>query len=196
MVLIDPSSLESQGAIVTTRKWFNNTIPYTITASAQTRRQIQTAVRFLNERTNTRWIPRTNERDYVEFINSGGCWSYVGRIGGKQQVGLGSDGCGVPATLHEMGHALGFHHEQSRRDRNQHVRLNCTVINCQNINWAIQREARNFGNYDYYSIMHYGAFFGGQQVIFPLKAGIDPNKIGTSSRLTATDIAAVNFLYP
>jgi Astacin (Peptidase family M12A) len=197
MVLAGTAGLESQGAIVTTRKWLNNTVPYTINASTQTRRQIQAAVRFFNERTHARWVPRTNQSDYVEFINSDGCWSYVGRIGGKQQVGLGgSSGCGVPATLHEMGHAVGFHHEQSRRDRNQNVRLNCNIVDCQDINWAIQREAKNFGKYDYYSIMHYGAFWGNQQVIFPLQAGIDPNKIGASSRLTAIDIAAVNFLYP
>ena len=31
------------------------------------------------------WITRTNQRDYVEFTsNDSGCYSYVGRIGGRQ----------------------------------------------------------------------------------------------------------------
>lgn len=42
------------------------------------------------------------------------CWSYVGRIGGKQDISIGS-GCGFKGTvIHEILHALGFFHEHTR----------------------------------------------------------------------------------
>ena len=47
----------------------------------------------------------------------------IGRQGGKQQISLGN-GCGTKGVaIHEMMHALGFFHEQSRRDRDQYIRI-------------------------------------------------------------------------
>ena len=41
------------------------------------------------------------------FIKGGGCWSYVGRVGGKQQISFGN-GCVHEKTIqHEVIHALG-----------------------------------------------------------------------------------------
>ena len=189
--------MQAQSAIVTTRKWPNNVIPYTISATSNTRAEVLQAINYYNTKTNLRWVARTTQTDYVKFINSPGCWSYVGRIVGMQEISLSSNGCGIGGALHEMGHALGFHHEQSRPDRNLYVRVRLDLIptSIQN-NWAIESEAKAFGPYDYYSIMHYNLFYNGQKVIEVLKPGIDQSQIGNGIVLTPTDLSAVNFLYP
>ena len=52
------------------------------------------------------------------------CWSFVGRRGGKQVVSLARSGCLYHHTVqHELLHALGFNHEQTRSDRDKHIRV-------------------------------------------------------------------------
>ena len=53
----------------------------------------------------------------------------IGRQGGKQQISLGR-GCGYKGVaIHEMMHALGFYHEQSRLDRDNYITFNWNNIN-------------------------------------------------------------------
>lgn len=46
---------------------------------------IEQGINEYHRRTCVRWKPRTYEKDYVSFTNQPtGCWSSVGRIGGRQ----------------------------------------------------------------------------------------------------------------
>lgn len=70
-------------------------------------------------------------------------------------------GCGrVGVIVHELAHALGFWHEQSRTDRDDHI----TIVK-ENIHPLMLRNFKKYGHdltdplgvkYDYDSIMHYG----------------------------------------
>lgn len=81
------------------------------------------------------WITSryTNGTPFIEFFNGDSCSSYVGREGrysyfkeGQIITLKGSDSGGghciwSDTIQHEMMHALGFQHEQSRPDRNDYV---------------------------------------------------------------------------
>ncbi|VDO95385.1 unnamed protein product [Heligmosomoides polygyrus] len=60
-----------------------------------------------------------------------GCWSFVGRIGGVQNLSLGNGCESVSIAAHELGDALGFFHTHSRYDREQFI-----TVNVQNIKFS------------------------------------------------------------
>lgn len=80
--------------------------------------------------------------------------------GGQQFINL-EDNCTTGTAIHEIGHAVGLFHEQSREDRNNFVRINRENIESgkeDNFDQAIPI-SDDYGPYDYGSIMHYGRYF-------------------------------------
>lgn len=57
------------------------------------------------------------------------CWSFFGKTGGRQHLGLMRSGClHKGAIQHELNHVLGFIHEQTRSDRDEYVKINWQFI--------------------------------------------------------------------
>jgi len=130
--------------------------------------------------------------DYVEIIrgaSGSGCWSYVGRIGGRQDLNLQQDGCIYKYVVqHEMIHALGYFHEQSRADRDAHVNILWNNIQ-EGLAYAFEIEPNTdtFNvPYDTSSIMHYAsdAFSNNGQPTILRKDG---GSIPYPTRLTLND---------
>jgi len=142
---------------------------------------------------------RSEYADYIAFIPAPGttCSSYVGRQKGKQEINL-SPRCTTMNTVHEIGHALGLWHEQSRADRNSYVRIvweNIDEDHKYNFDQHLT-DGKDFGEYDYQSIMHYPSYAfskNGQQTIIPLMDGVE---IGQRNHLSENDMAAINAMYP
>ena len=55
------------------------------------------------------------------------CWSYIGLRGGKQDISI-APGCTELRPAHEIFHALGRWHEQSRPDRDNFVTINLNNV--------------------------------------------------------------------
>ena len=68
-------------------------------------------------------------------------------------------GYGFGTAVHEIGHAIGFWHEQSRPDRDDYVKINLTNVQAgleHNFMKQTSSEIDSCGSeYDYGSIMHY-----------------------------------------
>lgn len=149
------------------------------------------------------WVKRTFQNNYVKFVKKDGCWSYVGNIRdekGFQELSIG-DGCETTDTiLHEMFHAMGFYHEQSRPDRNIYVEIlweNVQKGQKENFNKYKNKDVDYLSSqYDYNSIMHYGklAFSKNGQPTIRVVGGKDRN-FGAAKKLSDIDKLRLNALY-
>uniref|UniRef100_A0A3Q3L8C9 Metalloendopeptidase n=1 Tax=Labrus bergylta TaxID=56723 RepID=A0A3Q3L8C9_9LABR len=153
-----------------------------------------------HRKTCLRFVPRKNEYDYISIENKAGCFSNLGRTGGRQVLSLNRQGCLYHGIIqHEINHALGFQHEQSRSDRDNYVRINWENIDPQMAGNFHREESTNNLNtpYDYSSIMHYGrtafSIQYGKDSITPIP---DPNvQIGQRKGMSYWDIMRINLLY-
>ncbi|MBK8270012.1 MAG: M12 family metallopeptidase [Planctomycetes bacterium] len=102
------------------------------------------------------FIQRTNQANYIYIFNGTGNWSYVGMTGGRQDLSIYNWDYKY-IMMHELAHALGVWHEQSRPDRDSYVQINTGNIQSgMESNFDIQSGAQTHGDYDFDSIMHYG----------------------------------------
>ncbi|XP_078588026.1 uncharacterized protein LOC144869039 [Branchiostoma floridae x Branchiostoma japonicum] len=172
----------------------------TTTASAGSEvGRIQAAMEEFNRRTCIRFVPRTNEQNYIHIRKSTGCHAYVGVQGGAQEVSLG-DGClGKATIMHELMHAAGFWHEHSRPDRDDWVYI--YLENVPQAQWHAfdkHSESRTLGlQYDYGSIMHYESHafsMNGRQVIVP-RHSTNGVVLGAATDFSSLDLQKLNTLY-
>ncbi len=183
------------------KTWPNNTVFYEIDRNLENQRRVTDAIAHWEANTALRFIRRTNQEDYIRFTTGEGCSSFIGRIGGKQDLLL-HPRCSTGNTIHEIGHAVGLWHEQSRVDRDNYI-----IINFENIE---ERAKRNFNTYeqsgrdgqeltsrlDLNSIMMYGSFFfssnGEPTIVRRDGSTFEIQRDG----LSFGDIAGINQLYP
>ena len=152
---------ERGATVVRDGVWPNGVVPYEIDRSLEGDIRVTAAIEHWNTRTAIKLVSHPNQSDqsnFIRFVAGAGCSSYVGRVGGRQDVTLGA-GCSTGAAIHEIGHAIGLWHEQSRHDRDDFV-----IIHWDNI---APDASHNFDKYplgidacwyDFDSIMHYNSF--------------------------------------
>nr|AWD90193.1 hatching enzyme [Carassius auratus red var.] len=176
-------------------------VPYIVSSefSSNEKSVITNAMSSFHSRTCIRFVPRSTQTDYISIENRDGCFSSLGRTGGKQVVSLNRQGCVYHGIVqHELLHALGFYHEQTRSDRDQYVRINFENIS-PDMAYNFQKQNTNNQNtpYDYGSIMHYG------RTAFSIRYGLEtitpiPDRtvqIGQRQGMSNIDILRINKLY-
>jgi len=196
---------ERNGIKSLSRRWTNGRMPYVIPDasgfSASEKNLIRKAMDDYAAKTCIQFVERTNERDYIKFVREGGCWSYVGRTGGEQKVSLVGGCMHHYIIIHELMHAAGFYHEQSRPDRDNYVTINWGNICCgasSNFRKQTTATVQTFNEpYDLTSVMHYRetAFSTDRRNKKTIVAKDGTSPLGNNVGFSQVDINKLNKLY-
>ncbi|KAL6096246.1 mep1a [Pungitius sinensis] len=199
-IAIDPS----RNAILDQKRRWKFPIPYILTDSLELNAKgvILQAFEEYRLRSCVDFKPYEGESSYISFTKLSGCWSYVGDDRTGQNVSIGSR-CDTKAIVqHELLHALGFYHEQSRSDRDNYVKI-----------WWDQIEEgmdHNFNKYeddfitdlntpyDYESIMHYRPLSFNKNDSVPTITTTIPyfnEVIGQRLDFSSVDVSRLNRMY-
>lgn len=153
--------------------WPGGVVPYDLSMLTEAQQALARRAMVRWEATGAKifFVPRSNQIECVYFTgstNAGNNTSHDGfRQGARTDVNITAfwwrQAEWMPA--HELGHALGFHHEHQRWDRDQFVKINYENIKpgrehdydwIAQTNWIVSSTA-----YDYRSIMHYRVCWAG-----------------------------------
>jgi hypothetical protein len=133
---------------------------------------------------------------YLEFVNGSGNSSHVGRIGGRQEVNIAAFQP-VSVAIHEIGHAIGLRHEQSRFDRDNSISLNLSNVHSDNHHNFTKYTTNYFavGPLDYNSVMMYGSFDFALDSSIPVMTRHDGSTWTGGDVLADADRSWANYIY-
>jgi len=208
----NPAEASKRGYALTINKkrWTNKIVPYVLdnTWTNAHKDTLKAVIADYQRWTCIEIKPRTNEYNYIRIQDGNGCNSFVGMLksasrNGMQQVNLGVRGCRSHATMtHELGHAIGFHHEQNRPDRDNYITVVFANVKPRFASqFKFQKKSSTYGvAYDYGSVMHYGGTSfsidkrGGKKTMIT-KDPAWQDKIGKAPNLSFADLKVANIIY-
>ena len=184
----------------TSRRWPNNKVYFLINRNLPKKYRVHDAISHWEAKTNLKFVKRKNQKNYIYFTPGSGCSSFVGMTGGRQNINL-APGCTTGSTIHEIGHAIGLWHEQSRVDRDDYITVNYdNVKNGYDHNFKTYFERGLDGKeyssmLDFNSIMLYSSYAfskNGKPTITKKDGSTYKTK---RNRLSKADVAGVNIMY-
>lgn len=218
------------GVFGDTRFWLDGIVPFRFDTAGDdavnvtNQNSMLAAMTVLENVADIDFVQRTTEADFITIRDSTNdtCGdppepcpsnsSMVGMTGGEQVINIASWNVRF-ILVHELMHALGIWHEQSRPDREHYVEINTDNIDPDlSYNFAIREAAdvypkRDYGlsdanTYDFDSVMHYGQcafaiFTCPPNVTIAVRSPNEAwqNQIGQRNHLSDIDTLTVSFLY-
>lgn len=190
---------------------------YNSNLTSSQRAKIKSALLEIEASTNVRFYNATGKptRDpvynfdypYVDFVAVGPLdisSSYLGRIGGRQQISLANfafDSFNNRTIIHEINHALGLRHEHTRLDRNNYITLNTSNLTPAGLS-QFQIPPTNYyqtGIYDYNSIMGYGSYTSSPSIVhnvnLPMFTKLDGAPLYAAQYLSNSDRSWMNYFH-
>ncbi|KXJ73696.1 hypothetical protein RP20_CCG014974 [Aedes albopictus] len=213
---MEPDTKQAANSLPTStfqiRLWPKGVVPYVYGAEFTELEEflIDHAIWQFNTQTCIRFVPRTNQPYYVTFTSDeSGCWSYTGRYQNNQwnrvnlQPPCFSQGPGM--VVHELMHAIGFHHEFIRPDRSQYIWVNQSATFswpavAKNFEVKKSEESEVYGtNFDYGSVMMYSRFAAAGGSDYPVMVNLKPwdpeEDFGNRTGFSYSDLIRVNYMY-
>lgn len=202
---VNPEPLDSRAALGLgggVRKWTNSTVVYRISGlSSSVRSELQKSFDEWTSKTNVRFKERTNESNYVTISSSGSNSNSgvatLGMNGSRGFIRLGTRATAV-VIIHEIGHTLGYIHEQNRRDRDNFIRINFNNIQNNAVDQFYKSNSATLvtSQFDINSTMMYGSYTfskNGRPTITDLNGNVLPRR---QARISSLDIQGTNSIYP
>uniref|UniRef100_A0A914ULZ2 Zinc metalloproteinase n=1 Tax=Plectus sambesii TaxID=2011161 RepID=A0A914ULZ2_9BILA len=204
-ILIDNSRQKRKAKASPDFKWSTSKpIPYVFDdyLAPIKKTAIENALKYWQDYTCVSFEYNAAGEDSLKFINGAGCYSNIGRITGQQEVSIG-DGCEyLGITSHEVAHALGFYHEQSRYDRDDFLSVNLTNVlpdMARNFDVGSPTDMNFYGiPYEYGSVMSYSSSSFAVDRNVPVIIPLDPlylQSMGQRTGPTFLDILEMNRHY-
>jgi len=190
---------------------------YNSNLTATERAKIKSALEEIEASTNVRFYNATGEDTYnsqygfyypyIDFYSTGNVdtsSSYLGRIGGRQQISLADfalTSWNNRTIIHEINHALGLRHEHTRTDRNNYITVNTSNLTSSGLSQFTIPSTNYYqtGTYDYTSIMGYSSYTSATSAVhdisLPMYTKLDGSTIATATTLSSSDRSWMNYFH-
>lgn len=206
------STIETKGAVHKNpfNYWIKGIVYYKYDSSATTDyiTKVEAAISDIEDCCGVQFYPATSSTtNLINFVKSSasvGNNSYVGCIGGTQDVNIYNyQTHGI--ILHEILHALGFYHEHGRQDRDSYITINWSNIRPE-MQFAFNKYTINQGYdisvFDDNSLMMYSSYISDPAFVYDSSVPVmywndDPTRVfgGQRVALSEGDIKALTSIY-